>query len=192
MRNRKHYIVIENPDQSLSWKRYLIVPEGKDLDPKKYYSGEETLEEAQAAADRYNARYYVSDYADDEIEDFYQKVSFEDIEAAINERLGLHLTFRHSLEKSRDGWKINFKSEQDLCELNFMLARMLKTCHLENFGSNISVDSDTGELFFWLDINWTYTHHSLGSNGCDFVSIVFTEREGLKITFEEDRRKGVD
>lgn len=194
MKNRKHYIVIENenPIKELGWRKYLIVPEGEELDSLKYYSSEQTLEAAQKVADNYNSRYYVSDYSEDEIEDFYRKISFEDIDAAINQRLGLHLRFRHSLEKYGDDWKINFRSEQDLCELNFMLARMLKTCHIERFGSGINVDNRTGELYMWLDINWRYTHHSLGSNGCDFASIKFTEKEGLDIKFIEDRNKGVD
>lgn len=189
MQNRKHYIVIENTEARWSYDKYLIVPEGEEVDPNKYYSRYATLEEAQETADERNNKYYTSDYSEEEIKEFFDSVDFTALEEALNKKLGLKLTYNHSLKDGRSGYSINFKSNENLSELPEagLLARMLPECHLENFSTCLKANSETGELYIWIGVHFTYSHWDLGSNGCNFADAHYTAKEGWKVTFEQDQ-----
>lgn len=189
MKNRKHYIVIPNPNKNegyaFQWRKFIVIPEGEEYDEKRYYSAEETLEEAQEKADQRNSKYYISDWADDEIQEFYEQINFKVVEEAVSNYLGVTITFKHSIQKYTDGWYINLKSEQDLCEELPAIGLMLASCFVDNFSGGIFVDSETGELKASLSLHFSYSHFSLGSNGCSLAYCMYNKGE-WRIRFERD------
>jgi len=190
MKNRKHYIVIKNPNaidaSRFSWRKYIVIAEGETYTAGKYYTAEDTEEAAQAEADRRNSKYYISDYADDEIEAFYNTIDFAAIELAISDYLGTRITFQRMLKPTRDGWTVELESDQDLCEVIPVIGKLFASCKIDNFGGSIFVDKLTGELRCWLPLHFSYTHFDGGSNGCDLADVM-VDNGGQAIVFAKDQ-----
>lgn len=189
MKNRKHYIVVENPNPSwVGYDKFLVVPEN-DLN-KQFPMHYKTKEEAEECAKRYNTTYYISDYSEDEIDEFFNSVDFKPLEDALNNKLGTQLTFTHSYSLVRGDYRIKFCSNEDLCKVSQagLIAKMLKECFLEQFSNGIHVNKETGELYIWLTVNFSYHHFDMGSNGCNLCGAVYKNGK-WEITFEEDRMR---
>lgn len=182
MKNKKHYVVIENPNKRMSWDSdYIIVPENEPYNEKKYYTGFNDKADAEADADRRNNTYYISDYAEDEIADFYNSLDFTVVEEAINEYFGQKITFKYE----RAGDRINFESNEDLCELFPAIGLLFAKCHINSFGGGIYVDKQTGELRCNLRPHFSYEHFDLGSNGCELAFCTFSGGK-WSISFERN------
>lgn len=188
MNLRKHYIVKPNPKAKYSWDKFIVIPEGEEYDETKYYTTHENEAEALAdIADR-NSHYYTSDYDDNEIKDFFNSIDFKPLETRINEKLGnFNLTFKNGLENGRNGWRVLFESNEDLCTFGGLLSKMLLSCYISQFSSGLYADKLNGELKVWMTITFDYKHFSGGTNGCELCTVWYSKKDGWTFIFEDDR-----
>ena len=96
MKNKRTYSVIKLEKKDLRRNKYTLVD---DLGKYKYGSYE-TIEEAQKECDKYNSTYYLSDYSNDEILDYFNSIDFKPLLDKINELIGLELTYDISIENN--------------------------------------------------------------------------------------------
>ena len=72
MKNKRTYSVVELEKKDRCIKKYALVDDlGKDK-----FGTYETIEEAQEECDKYNSTYYLSDYSNGEILDYFNSIDF--------------------------------------------------------------------------------------------------------------------
>lgn len=190
MKNKRHYIVVENQNPNVFKSNlYLVVPEGHPEKQSMFYA---TKEEADECAKRWNSTYYISDYSEDEIKEFYDSIDFTKLETAINKKLKLDLEFSHKYYQSRGEYRVEFRSDKNLCEFQKagLLSRMFKECYIQEFSNSLSVDKDTGDLYVWLTVDFCYQSFDSGHNGTELCQAYYHKGK-WRIEFAEDRAKRV-
>lgn len=194
MKNRRPYIVVQNPKASK--KKYIVIKEGRDIDKEECLLTYETKEEAMNRCNDFNSKYYLSDYTVDEIKEFAKKIPWAELTNIIKDRLHLEeLHLQYSLdgiysEKNDPEWiishSIDVTSLEDLCTTNYLLSKIFKSCHIKTFYSNIGIKADTGILYWSSDI--TINFNDL-YNSTALCNVYYDQSEGLRVTFEEDHLK---
>ena len=181
MKNRKHYY-IEKKEISYGGKthyEYAITHEGENY-PIFYNI---TEEEANEKLDKMqNHTFYLSDYDNDEIREFGNKIPFSKILNRVRKMFGLNLSFDcPKLTEDRFGCPrhIEIKGKDDLTKLNDTLAVLFKTAYVETFNGSISCDKETGKLYVWGNLHLNYEHYDGGRNGLNLIDFFYNEEQGL-------------
>lgn len=180
MKNKRTYSVIKLERENLCRNKYTLVD---DLGKEKF-GAYETIEEAQQECDKYNSTYYLSDYSNDEILDFFNSIYFKPLLDKINSLIGLELTYDISIEKNRFGTYNYFEIEnrENLVDNFPILALAWKEFKVSTFNANICCDKKTGELSLWCEINFSYQHWGLGRNGATILTAWYRNGEWIMQT----------
>lgn len=146
-----------------------------------------TKAEAEKEVNDFNSKYYVEYYSEDEIKDFFNSIDFTPVTDAINQSLGLNLTYNIELYRPRYDYHILIKSNEDLIDLMPILNAAWRTFRVETFNGCIDCVKATGVLCVWLNIAFRYESHSGGSNASYILSANYYTDSGWKIRMENDR-----
>ena len=168
MKNRRTYKVIELEKANWEGNKYTTID---DLGKKGLFTFA-TMEAAQKRCDEYNSTYYLSDYSDDEILDYFNSVDFKLLLDKINSLIGLELTYDINIKKDRSGTYNHFEieSKENLTDHFPLLALLFKDAKVTTFNADIYCDRTTGKLSLWCTIHFSYQTHNLGTNGVEFLS----------------------
>lgn len=184
MKNKRTYEIFELTDAD----KTTIFDRDKKYGIKKYVGGIfnrieydkfETKEEAENYIKEYYSKYYLSDYADDEIEDFYKSIDFTPVFEKVNKLVGVNIDFDVKLIKSSRGyWRVEIVGKQNLVDYFPILACAWKDFRVANFSSEIYCDKETGELYYWGNLDFSYEHLDLGHNGARLMDLWYKPSEG--------------
>lgn len=180
MKNKRTYKVIELEKVDWNGNKYIIVD---DLGKQAFISFA-TIEEAHKKCNEYNFTYYLSDYSNDEILDFFNSIYFKPLLDKINELIGLELTYDISIEKNSFG-KYNYfeiKNKENLVDNFPILALAWKEFKVSTFNANICCDKKTGELSLWCTIDFSYKHCGGGTNGATILTAWYRNGEWIMRT----------
>ena len=183
MKNKRTYSVIKLEKKNRCIKKYALVD---DLGKEKF-GAYETIEEAQKECDKYNSTYYLSDYSNDEILDYFNSIDFKPLLDKINELIGLELTYDIRIEKNRFGTYNYFEIEnrENLVDNFPILALAWRKFKVSTFNANICCNKETGKLSLWCDINYSYRHYSYGTNGATILTAWYEEGKWIIRTEKE-------
>ena len=177
MKNKRTYSVIELEKKNWCKSKYTLVD---DLGKEKF-GAYETIEEAQKRCNEFNSTYYLSDYSNDEILDFFNSIDFKPLLDKINSLIGLELTYDISIEKNSFGTYSCFKikNKENLVDNFPILALAWKEFKVSTFNANICCDKKTGELKIWCTIDFSYRHYSGGTNGATILTAWYRNGEWI-------------
>lgn len=177
MKNKRTYSVVELEKKDWEGNKYTIVD---DLGKESFITFA-TIEEAQKRCNEYNSTYYLSDYSDDEILDYFNSIDFKPLLDKINELIGLELTYDISIEKNNFGTYNYFKikNRENLIDNFPILALAWKEFKVSTFNANICCDKKTGELKIWCTIDFSYRHYSGGTNGATILTAWYKNGEWI-------------
>ena len=177
MKNKRIYSVVELEKKDWCRNKYTLVD---DLGKEKF-GAYETIEEAQKECDKYNSTYYLSDYSNDEILDFFNSIDFKPLLDKINSLIGLELTYDISIEKNSFGTYNYFKikNKENLVDNFPILALAWKEFKVSTFNANICCDKKTGELKIWCTVDFSYRHCSGGTNGATILTAWYRNGEWI-------------
>ena len=180
MENKRIYKVIEVEKADWKGNKYTII----DNLGKKGIITFATIEEAQERCDEYNSTYYLSDYSNDEILDFFNSIYFKPLLDKINSLIGLELTYDISIEKNSFGTYNYFKikNRENLVDNFPILALAWKELKVSTFNANICCDKKTGELSLWCTIDFSYKHCGGGTNGATILTNWYRNGEWIMQT----------
>ena len=183
MKNKRTYSVVELEKKDLGGNKYTLVD---DLGKEKFGTYA-TIEEAQKECDKYNLTYYLSDYSNDEILDYFNSIDFKPLLDKINELIGLELTYDISIEKNSFGTYNYFKIEnrENLIDNFPILALAWREFKVSTFNANICCNKETGKLNLWCSINYSYRHYSYGTNGATILTAWYEEGKWIIRTEKE-------
>ena len=114
--------------------------------------------------------------------DFVEKIPIEELFSEIRKITGLSdLKFSYKISEDRRLGKprITFESEDIVNKVGF-LKLMFSTLIISQFSSEITEDRDTGKIFWWGSVDFSYNHPSGGSNGYTFLRFTYTEDRGFE------------
>ena len=173
MKNKRTYSAVELEKKDRCMKKYALVD---DLGTVKFGTYT-TIEEAQKECDKYNSTYYLSDYSNDEILDYFNSIDFKPLLDKITELIGLKLTYDISIEKNRFGTYNYFeiKNRENLVDNFPILALAWREFKVSTFSANISCDQETGTLRLWCTIEFSYRHCDGGTNGAKILTAWYEE-----------------
>lgn len=195
MKNKRTYEIFELTEAD----KTTLFDRNKNFGIKKYVGGVfnrveydkfETKEEAENYIKEYCSKYYLSDYADDEIEDFYNSIDFTPMIEQVNKLVGVNIDFDIKLTKSSRGgcWHIEIEGKQNLADYSPILACAWKDFRVSTFASEICCDKETGELYYGGDLDYSYEHLGLGHNGARIMDLWYKPSEGGWIIITEQER----
>ena len=75
----------------------------------------------------------------------------------------------------------------DLTEIFPILKCAWSEMKVKTFNANITVDSKTGELYIWGNLDFSYNHLNGGSNGAHILDFNYSKSEGWKIITDLER-----
>lgn len=148
MKIRKTYKVIEDS----SW--YIVTPDNEKSNTEHYTFS--TKEMADDFCKQKNSEYYISDYADEEIQEFLNSIDWSGLLKELKSKLNVNIVFE---QMAMNNWKdfgnvcfyIRFCKE--LCESNKTLDMLFKSCFLKGKSDDcVHVDRKTGDLFFRIHL----------------------------------------
>lgn len=177
MKNRKQYKLVEKDGEY----RAAVVGEPTDTryitTKKKDAMPEETKKQKEAAlaeVDKMNTTFSTSDYAQDEIDAFWDMLDL----APVNEFFSKILKLKVNLEKVRSDTRgrIHYELEDktNIAAENPITNAAWQEMRVNTFGSGMTVNHETGALIYWGEINLRYSHHGGGSNGAKIGGVWFT------------------
>lgn len=183
MLNRPEFVLRESNDHF--WKYEIINTKRPDGYPHKF----QTKEEAEEALERYQNTYYISYYSEDEIKAFVDSIDFEVLFKAINDYLGTNLTFNLTkMEKRRGEYFWDIESNENLCDLFPILSKAWSEMKVDLFSRSINCNKETGELYLWGTVHYSYEHLGSGGNGAALMDVHYKESAGgWKFLTERER-----
>lgn len=148
MKNRKAYRVIENS----SW--YIVAPDNEENNTEHYTFS--TKEMADDFCKQKNSEYYISDYADEEIQEFLNSIDWSDLLKELKRKLNVNIVPEQmSTARWNDYGNVNFfiRFYKELCETNETLNIFFKSCFLKGKSDDcVHVDRKTGDLFLRIHL----------------------------------------
>lgn len=127
----------------------------------------DTEEEAQARADKYNAKFYISEIDADEVADWFNSIDFTPVFEKCNRLVGKRLTYDVKLETNRAGQPEYFEieSRENLATMFPVLAAAWREFKVGTFNARITLEDNTGDIYLWGSMDYRYEHNEGGSNG---------------------------
>lgn len=171
-------------EEVVEGKVVRIIGEKYDLDAF------ETLEQAEKEANEKNHKFYISDFADEEIEAFFNGIDFSPLYKKVEETTGFKdLTYTKGLKKNRFDHHDHFfiESEQNLAETNIVLRAAWKCFKIATFNASVCVDGN-GNLYLWGNLSYSYKHQDGGSNGANIIDFTFKDGKFEMMSAEEQRK----
>jgi len=168
MKNRKQYELIEIDGE---FKAAVI-----GSDPLQICYLIESPKTKEAALDeirRMNAIYYLSDYAPEEIAEFWQSIDMAPVNDFFSQLLGLPINLEKRISGSGGSVSFLIRDNTNIAPLNAVTAAAWSEMFVCSFGGGISADKTTGALFYWASINLSYKHHGGGSNGAEIGRVQY-------------------
>lgn len=141
-------------------------PEYKEMSAKR----SEAYEKAKTAKNEALTEFSKT-IPDDEMYDIAKQVSGID-----------NLQFTKELVNDRYGEPYIKYSSNDIKDSTGPFSAALKNARLEQFNSNLYIDSKTGELTYWGSLDIRYEHKGGGSNGMKLLDYKYTPSKGWEIT----------
>lgn len=197
MKNRRTYKIVKLDEPKVNWNevKFYGIEEyvggvlkrikGKD----NFYSAFENEEDAQKYIDEYCSEYYLSDYSDDEIKEFFDSINFRELFERTNKLINYNLSYITKIKDNRFGHPEHFQIEsiENLTELFPILNCAWSEMKVETFNADIAVNKETGELQIWGNLHFSYKHLDGGSNGARILDFEYSKSEGWKIITELER-----
>lgn len=186
MKNRKQYFLAEKEVKNFNCKvvkQYAITYAG---DTHPWFRDDLTYEQAKEALEKQLNTYYLSDFSEDEIKEFFHSINFIELFDFTNNLLGLNLTYKVELDEKKYT-HFSIESKEDLTSMFNILLVAWKEFKVATFNSEIAVDKSTGELFIWGNLQYAYTHQNGGWNGAEIVSFTYNKSTGWNIRAEMQR-----
>lgn len=187
MKNKKIYKVVELEVADWKGNKYTTI----DNFGKKGLTNFTTIEEAQKRCDEYNSTYYLSDYSNDEILDYFNSIDFKPLLNKINNLIGLELTYDINITKNVYGNYNYFKieSKENLVDNFPILELAWREFKVTTFNASIYCDKTTGKLNLWCTIQYSYQHQDFGSNGAQILTAWYEEDKWIIQTKNEKYNK---
>ena len=194
MKHERHYEVkqFETPYTQFgtTYNYYLTCTQDGAVKEEKDWFKYETLEKANERCAELNERVYLSDFDEEEIKDFYNSIDFQPLYDKINKAIGLQLTYKNELEKTRDGYRINIESNGNIADMFQIIKAAWKDFKVASFSSQICPDeASRGDLKFWCTIHYAYEHQNGGWNGAGILNARYTSKKGWDIMTELERQE---
>jgi len=180
MNNRKKYFIKEQINK-YGDKEFALTYEGEEY----CYITRNTREEAEEKLKELESTFYLSDYDNDEIKEWFDSLglTLHTLYHAIDKCIGLKLDYEAKLKMDKyNQYKyVEIASDVDLANIYPILSCAWKKFRIETFNGGISVYEKTGELFLWGDIHFMYEDWHCGSNGTEILRFSYSKSEGWNI-----------
>jgi len=185
MKNRKQYELIEIGGQ---FKAAVV---GSDPQQTCYLiESPKTREAALDEIRRMNAVYYLSDYAHDEIEEFWQSLDMKPVNEFFGKMLNLPVNLaKHSSYTDEFTMRHSLSDNANIADANPITAAAWSKMKVCNFGGGVYVDKSTGALCYAASINLSYEHWSGGTNGAQIGSVRYVNG-AWQLESERAKREG--
>lgn len=193
MKHQRHYepVKFDNPYKAFTFDTesfdygLKMTQDGKQETASMWCYHYKTIEEAQAKADELNAKFYLSDWDQTEIEEFFNSIDFTPLYKKVNELVELDLHFDTVLEAPRKNYQhseyFTIKGRENLVDYFPILRPAWKEMYIQTFSHSIAVKERTGELCIWGTLDYAYIHQDGGSNGAEILTFWYSVSEGWKI-----------
>ena len=194
MKHERHYEVkqFETPMMrcGTTYNYYLICTQDGVTKEQSSWYAYETLERAAERCRELNEKVYISDFDEEEIKDFYNSIDFQPLYDKINKTIGLQLTYKHELEKSRENYRIKIESNENIADMFQIIKAAWKEFRVTTFSTQICPDGESrGNLRFWCTIQYSYKHQNGGSNGASILEARYSSKKGWDIMTEIERQE---
>lgn len=123
--------------------------------------------------------------------EFAQTIPFEELFEEIRRVTGLQdLVFTKEFRTNYRGDVIPEYSSQDITDKVGFLNLLFKTIKITQFSSQISYDDRTASPYYWGTVDFSYTHHSGGSNGHTFMTVWYEPaKNGWTFWLDREERR---
>ena len=194
MKHERHYEVkkLDEPIKEIWGNKvynYVLTVTQDGVTKQDDWFKYETEEAAHKQCAELNEKLYISDFDEEEINEFYNSIDFTELYERTNKAIGLELTYNNKLEKGRGGYRIEIESNENIAEMSPIIKAAWRDFRVANFSSSICPNEETRNLKFWCTIQYSYEHQCGGHNGAEILSATYTPEKGWEIMTQVERQE---
>jgi len=168
MKNRKLYeLTVEDG-------KFRALEVGSDPAKTRYLSAGDNRDAALKEVEEMNAKYYLTDYAPEEIEEFWQGLDITPVNEFFSKLLNLPVKLEKQASKNyRNDVRYALADPTNIAAQSAITNAAWREMYVQTFGCAVSINKETGALYFWADIHLSYRHWGGGTNGATIGNIMY-------------------